>query len=935
MNIRSIQKNFDDLIIFLRQFSNDFDIIVLSETYQVYDLNLFDIDGYDIIYNHGNNNRNDGILIYIKKYFKYNFSVIEIAETKALEVNTLENENEITLTVIYRSPNTCPKRFNSDLLTYLKNKKRETHIITGDINIDLLQELDYVEEYKNALSSYDFVSYINQYTRPRSKTCLDHFFIKSNKVTSEKIESCIFNYTITDHYPIAVFLDFDKSNPALSSNNLNYSYKQFINYNKLKSDLILENWNYIYEASNVHTMTELFTNTLNKHIEKNTRHVKIKKKCRTKKPWITQGLVTSINHKNELYKKLQFDPENATLKHHYTTYKNRLNKIVQKTKRSYIRSLIEKNNNTSKNLWDCVNKICGKSKSETIIDEIENQKGDIITDKILIANEFNNFFSDIGKNLAEKISSPENFEENINNLEQSIFLFPTNESEVIRIIKSLKNKKSPGGDNLRAETLKEISNEIATPMTFLINKCFETGCFPNILKIGLIKPLFKTGTKTDLGNYRPISLISNISKIVERAIKNRLVKFLNKYHVISDCQYGFREGRSTEDAICLLTSKIYKAIDSKTPALCIFVDLSKAFDTVYHGNLLKKLHLYGIRGNAFSLIKSYLSDRQQQVCIDGVVSEMRNVTFGVPQGTVLGPLLFNLYINSLLSLGTRGLILSFADDTAIFYESKTWNNLKEIAESDFRVINDWFKYNKLTLNIGKTKYLPFTSYKSNLPSLGSLNIDPETLIPESESMKYLGIVIDRHLRWDLQLATISSKLKGLLSRFKFLKEFLDVSHLKTVYYSLIQSQLSYGILGWGGVSDCHLTNANTVQKWIIRIIYDKDVTYPSNALFEESGLFDIRQLFALKTLLNMHQGKLKLESVNHTYQTRNKKNTFAIPKCEKRIGQRSLEFIGTKIYNSLPDSVKSIQQYSRFKIGIKRWLQTTERNVIHNIINSK
>lgn len=344
---------------------------------------------------------------------------------------------------------------------------------------------------------------------------------------------------------------------------------------------------------------------------------------------------------------------------------------------------------------------------------------------------------------------------------------------------------------------------------------------------------------------------------------------------------------------------------------------------------------YGLRGRVYHLLKSYLSNRKQRVDIDGVMSDLNAVTYGVPQGTVLGPLLFTIYINDLLTINTNGSILSFADDTAVWYESESWTDLKIKAENDFKNMKIWFQQNKLTLNIEKTKYLPFSSYVTGLPSMGPLTIDENTEIPEEDSVKYLGIIIDRHARWNLQTANIVKKIRGLLPRFKYLRDFLDIHHLKMLYYSLVQSQLNYGIIGWGGVSDNHLQNLNIIQKWIIKLIYKKNVTYPSDQLFKESGLMDVRQLFCLNILLKTFQKKYLIpEPVSHTYSTRNKDN-YMNPRSIKTVGQRNFNYLASRLYNILPNSVKSINVYNSFKFRVKLWIHEMGRDIFHKIISHR
>lgn len=934
MNIRSISKNIDELCIFLNQLSVEFDIIILTETFQLSDPNIFRIAGYRVLYNEGDLNKNDGIIMFVKENINYNYSIVELGDIKALNLKILNSNKHFTITAVYKSPSICPKIFNTKLLEYLeKSEKTGIDIIAGDLNMDLLSNDDYVEEYKNILSSFGFTSYINSVTRPQKQTCLDHFFVNNKTHGCESdIQSFIFEQSITDHYPTAITVRIENRKEA----KIQKKHKKYIRYEDLKSDLGHEAWDNVYQQNNVDTMANNFIETLKYYINKHTKTVKIKQKTgMPKKKWITQGILKSVNEKERLYKNVLNNPGDNELRERYNQYRNKLHKIIKKSKKDYCERTISQQKNTSKALWDCVNDACNKTKLKTKIDKIELENGDTTTDAFEIANKFNEYYSQLGQKLASEIPRPDNFSEKPIRFNNTMFLYPTNELEVQREIKKLKPKKSPGEDNIRSETLKEISNQILAPLTYLINTCLDTGCFPDILKTGIIRPLHKSGSKLLIENYRPISLLSNIAKILERIIKTRIVKFFNKYEIISERQYGFREGKSTEDAIHKLTSFVYESLDKKIPMLSIFVDLSKAFDTVCHNRLLEKLEMYGLRGKSYKIIQSYLHNRTQRVDIEGTLSEPKTVTYGVPQGTVLGPLLFTTYINNLLALNTIGDILSFADDTVICYRSDSWANLKENAERDFSKIQKWFQLNKLTLNCEKTKYLPFTSYANNLPNMGPLNIGLNSQIPEAQSVKYLGIIVDRHLRWDLQIKNIAKKIRGLLYKFKYLKDFLSLQHLKTLYFALVQSQLSYGIIGWGGVNDCYLENLNVLQKWILKIIYEKEISFPSDRLFKEATVFDIRQIFCQHIIMDIYKNKISIEPIQHAYHTRNKENNLLMPRCGKTIGQRSCDYLGPRIYNILPQELRNINCFIRFKSKVKKWILENERTIFHDLINQK
>lgn len=943
-NIRSICKNFDEFLVFLNQFNLEFDIIILSETFEIKNTDLYRLAGYSEIYNEGKVNKNDGVLIYVKQSLHHSFEIVELknikydsGKTKINIINlTININNKIMLiTAAYRSPNTSADDFNRELNSFLQLYRNvETHVIIGDININISSADDHVQDYLNILGEYGFSSYINSFTRIQNeqKSIIDHIFIKNNE-NNINFMPIIFQNLITDHYPVILNVNLN-----CKLNNVNYNkpcYKKYTDYKQLKIDLQHEGWDNIYNNNNVDQITDNFITKLEHYINKNTRTTKLKRHETPRKEWITTGLLNSIKTKNNLYKMMADNPLNINLANQYKIYKNKLSQLIKNTKTRYYRNLINKNNDYTQNLWSTVNKLCNRNKSQTSIEQIEINN-EIITDKKEIADKFNHHYSEVGASLARQITQTSNFtlDNRETSLENTIFLSPTNENEVKKIILELKSHKAPGHDNIKAETLKEVVDEITAPIKYIINKAIDLGFFPNILKIGIIKPLYKKGSKLEMSNYRPVSLISNISKVFEKILKIRIVNFLNKYNIISDKQFGFRENTSTQDAIAYLTSMIYDSLDKSKPSLCIFVDLAKAFDTVCHKKLLEKLKNYGFRGKAFELMKSYLSERTQYVSIDGIKSERREISYGVPQGTVLGPILFILYINNLFTLNTTGQILSFADDTVIFYSEDNWENLKTMAEKDFNRIKQWFDKNTLTMNIDKTKYLTFTSYKNNLPNLGPLKINARTSITEAESIKYLGIIIDRHLKWDLQINNIINKIRYLLSNFKHLKSYLDIKELKTLYFALVQSQLSYGIIAWGGVVDSYLKKLEVIQKWILKIIFKKEYTYPSEALFEEAEVFTIRKLYCVALLVYLKKNEQNIKFNQHIYHTRHKLKITKKPVTKKTIGQKSHTYLGPKLFDHVPDSLKNINNIKIFKNKIKKWLLSIKNTVIEYIIKN-
>ena len=353
----------------------------------------------------------------------------------------------------------------------------------------------------------------------------------------------------------------------------------------------------------------------------------------------------------------------------------------------------------------------------------------------------------------------------------------------------MKSKNSSGNDEISNRLLKSIKCEISKPLTIIINQSLETGIFTDALKVAKVKPLFKKGDNCCLNNYRPISLLPPISKIFERFMYTQLYSYFNVNNLLSDQQYGFRSQHSTELACFKLVDYILKEMDNirdiKIPA-SIFLDLSKAFDTLNFNILLRKLQHYGIDGVSLNLIKSYFTNRFQYVQYEIADSCLLEVKTGILQGSILGPCFFSILINDLVNCSTKFQFLMYADDTTIYFNLKDFPLINKEVEinSELEKVNTWLKFNKMAINVDKSKCMFFHKRRAIAPLKFSMN---NKTIDVVHNFNYLGIMLDAHMSWKSHIAMVSNKLSrinGILHRLKYLYPQNILSHYTSHYLFL-------------------------------------------------------------------------------------------------------------------------------------------------------
>ena len=483
---------------------------------------------------------------------------------------------------------------------------------------------------------------------------------------------------------------------------------------------------------------------------------------------------------------------------------------------------------------------------------------------------------------------------------------------------ALKNSNSCGIDNLSSNLLKISVNYLVYPLTFLINFSLESGIFPKMFKTAKVLPLYKKGDRLLLENYRPVSLLCSLSKVLEKIVFDKIVQFLTQHNILSDSQHGFRRGRNTQTAIIRFINNLYDNLDINNKCVGLFMDLSKAFDLVSHSLLGQKLCEYGLRGKIHDWLLSYLTDRKQLVDINGVRSKEQCVNIGVPQGSVLGPLLFLIFVNDLAYIDNNDKLTMFADDNTYLMCGSSLENTIESIQNAINNFVQWFKNSKLYLNTTKTVFINFTPRTAAINHSCLIKIEHKSIEQVSDT-KFLAIYIDNALNWKKHVDFLCSKLSSLCFAVYRLRQVTNKSIALTFYFSHILSRLRYGIIFWGNSSQMH--RIFKVQKRAVRNIVGCKRTDSCRPYFKSLNVLTLPCIYILELLIFVKTNpSFFIPNGNyHAYDTRHDK-ILAIPAHNLTLYENSPKYMGIKCYNKLPAEIKSIDNMKEFKKTVSKYL---------------
>ena len=654
-----------------------------------------------------------------------------------------------------------------------------------------------------------------------------------------------------------------------------------------------------------------------------------KKKRDIEKPWLDDlDFKALVAEKSDLYSRKIKGTLGQVEAARLAQVCREVNVVRRRLKRAYFREQLENRKDDLRATWEILGEALRGRKTTKGGDHCKffENEGRGVTDGNEIANGFCKFYCEVGPDLAGKIAKERGKEYTDymgDRVSENLVWRPTTPVEVEGLCRGLESRKGMGWDGVSPRVIKAVAAELAGPLSRLYNGCMREGYYPSSFKVARVVPVFKADDPTQFSNYRPVSVLPILSQVFERVLKTRLTEFLDKHQVVIPGQYGFRSKHSTAMAVLDMVERVRRAWAEKKVSLGVFIDLKKAFDTVDHGILLGKLEHYGIRGNTLKILRSYLEGRSQYVCYGGFESERGKVECGVPQGSVLGPLFFILYVNDMIRAAEELALVLFADDTSIFVKGRSREELFAKVNRGLAQLSVWFRCNKLTLNLKKTEYVYFGGPGGRIVPRGGIKIGGDE-IKRVEGVRFLGVWVDEGLRWTEQIEKVKSKVSRLLGILGRASAVLGGEAVHMLYNALVLPHLQYCLLVWGDFEE----GRNKVlgdsllryQKRFLGLITDKRGKYHADPIFSQLKILKVDDLYKQQLRIHAWQfmndrlplnqaAMLSRQRDVHEHNTRAAGSGLSFSTQD----QRSVAYRIPKEWQSLPKDIRGLSSLWGFK----------------------
>lgn len=831
-------------------------------------------------------------------------------------------ELNTTIITVYRSP-------QGDVSVFLKSFEESLRIlhkpglimfVCGDFNIhfDRRNDREFLQ-LSDIFNSFSFRALISSVTRPSvtGGSCIDNILtnIEPHLVLAEVVPSCL-----SDHEAQLVTAVIQRATSTKGCNSPPFRVFSEKNINFFSELLSSIDWDSVFLPHDINDQCALFLSKVSSCFSLAFPLVTSGRKKHRKPGWLTEEVVMARERLKDLYI-LQRDFPSELHRLMYKVNKKNYQQLISSLRASHVEGRLNKSKNVAKTVWSIVSENSGKHQAgKKHIHELQHN-GVSASDPHENAEIFNSFFTSVPMtNSGRGVNHCTNSSSKIKSCPASFFTIPASSSEMFKTISSLKPSSSPDVFDMSPSVIRQVALPLSAPLTKLFNNSVLQGEFPSDMKLSKVIPVFKKGSKSSPQHYRPISILPTISKVFERLMQVRLTDFLLRNSIINDTQFGFIPSKSTNDAITQFSKYVFSHLNNQNHVSGVFCDLSRAFDTVNHLKLLQKLELYGIRGCPLQWFRSYLSNRYQSVQVTNSFgtanSDFVEVSMGVPQGSILGPLLFVLYMNDFSTCVPEARVTQYADDTTVIVQADSPLALNLQLNLVINKINSWLISNDLYLNVNKTSILHFRSQSVSVGVGVTLHDD---VIDEVDSVCFLGVQLDTRFTWRQHVEALCSKLNSILFSLRCLSDFLNSSALKMVYHGYFASVMSYGILSWGTASASILHRVFKLQKRAIRLVFGLGGLESCREVFLRERILTLPSIFIYSVSVFTFKHIQDFPTHTHMYPTRNK-NSLIVPQHSNNMFRKSIEYLGPTIYNRLPDYLKTSLSLAAFKNKLKDFL---------------
>ena len=940
INIRSLLMKIDDVQHMVNEAQPS--VVAVSETWcddSVSDREV-DIHGYTIVRN-DRNRHGGGVCIFVRESISFNILSTSAGPLESIWIQILlPKMKPIAFACCYRPPN-CNVNDGIKALQHSMGTidfNTETYVL-GDFNINFADTKTAAQRnYRDMLLSNNFIQLIDCPTRitPTTSTTIDHILCnhKDNVYQHGTIDS-----GMSDH--LLVYCSRKIRRDVLNTNNV-VRLRSMKNYDPVLYVSMLQdyNWNDVLNENDVKFAWNKFKDALNGMIDTLAPVRSVRVRARTE-PWMTGEIIEMIKIRDNLFRKFKLNRNDVNMYKMFCKQRNLVQRCVKKAKSEYFANEIELNKSNPRKLWTHLKNLGYSHKAKDKGKLVLNINDELCHDPKKVADHINEFFTNVAQKLVDKLprvnlrfgvgsNKFKNFYRKKGITPGSLKLKSVTSQFVKKELKSINDSKSTGLDGISPRFLKDGADFLCIPISHIVNLSISTCTVPEDFKKARITPIYKKNSKLEVGNYRPVSILSVVSKILERAVYVQIDEYLQRQKILYQLQSGFRQCFSTNTCLAYLTDFIKYQIASGNYVGMIALDVQKAFDCVNHEILCQKLELMGIENAWF---RSYLTGRTQVVLVNGVQSEVREILCGVPQGSLLGPLLYLCYCNE-MEIATSCKLVLYADDSILLCADKDPGVIEKKLSVELHSVNAWLVENKLSLHPGKCEAILFgTKHKCQKVSNFKVKFYDTDIIGTTK-IKYLGSTIENDLSGIECAKTVIKKAYG---RLKFLyrhQNILNQNTRKILALALVQSQVDYASMSWFfSLTKEYKSKLQVLQNRMMRFILNKDCyDHIGKQEFQQINFMNVEKRVLQLSLNIVHKIYyrkipeylrpffIRVSEV-HNYCTRANEYNFTIPtSSNNKVVDNSYSHNAIKVWNDLSNNIKSKGNYNSFKNALKHHL---------------